>query len=127
MTVVFATAALAQEAGVERDPFHAMEKRVAAPAPVPADNAWGRDPFNNPLAGRAPVRTERGPEVQGKGLTGIIYGEDIRLAIFNGETVLEGGSIGDRKVVSISARSVKLTNAAGNSEEVFLRDFSMRK
>jgi hypothetical protein len=127
MTVVFAAAALAQETGIERDPFHTTEKRVAAPAPVPADSAWGRDPFNNPLAGRAPVRTERGPEVQGKGLTGIIYGEDIRLAIFNGETVREGGSIGDSKVVSISARSVKLKNAAGNSEEVFLRDFSMRK
>lgn len=127
MLVVFATAALAQDRAIERDPFHPTEKRAAAPAPVPADNAWGRDPFNNPLAGRTLVRTERGSEVQGKGLTGIIYGENIRLAIFNGETVREGGSIGDKKVESINERSVKLTSASGGVEEVFLRNFSMRK
>jgi hypothetical protein len=127
MTVILAAAALAQEGATERDPFHSTEKRPAAPAPAPADNAWGRDPFSNPLASRTPVRTERGPAAREKGLTGIIYSKDLRLAIINGETVSEGGSVGDRKVASISAQSVRLTNAAGNSEEVFLQNFSMRK
>jgi hypothetical protein len=126
-TMLTATTAWAQEGATERDPFHTTEKRVAGPPPVPAGNAWGRDPFNNPLANRTPVRTQRGPDVQGKGLTGIIYSKHVRLAIFNGEALREGGSIGDRKVVSIGVRSVRLKNAAGSIEEVFLQDFSMRK
>ena len=127
MTVVLAAAALAQEGVTDRDPFDATEKRPPASAPVPAGNAWGRDPFNNPLAGRAPARAERVPEARGKGLTGIIYGKDIRLAIINGEALREGGSIGGRKLVSIGVRSVRLENASGGVEEIFLQDFSMRK
>jgi hypothetical protein len=127
MTVVLAAAALAQEGVTDRDPFSSTEKRPPAPAPVQAGDAWGKDPFNNPLAGRAPARAERGPEARGKGLTGIIYSKDIRLAIINGEALREGGSVGDRKLVSIGERSVKLKNAVGGVEEVFLQDFSMRK
>lgn len=127
MTVVLAAAALAQEEATDRDPFYSTEKRPRAPAPVPADNAWGRDPFTNPLANRAPARTERGTEARGKGLTGIIYSKDIRLAIINGEALSEGSSIGDRKLASIGMRSIKLKNAAGGIEEVFLQDFLMRK
>ena len=127
MTVVLAAAALAQEGVTDRDPFYSTEKKPPATAPVPSGDAWGRDPFNNPLAGRAPVRVERGPEVRGKGLTGIIYSKDIRLAIINGEALREGSSVGDRKLVSIGERSVKLKNAGGGVEEVFLQDFSMRK
>lgn len=114
---------------MERDPFYSTEKRSAPPArvPVPAGDAWGRDPFSNPLANRTPVRTERGPVGREKGLTGIIYSKDVRLAIINGETVSEGSSVGDRTVASIGAQSVRLTNAAGNSEEVSLQNFLMRK
>ena len=126
-TMIFVTAVWAQEGATERDPFYSTEKRPSAPAPVPAGNAWGRDPFNNPLAGRTPARRERGPEDRGKGLTGIIYSKDIRLAIINGEALSEGGSIGGRKVESIGERSVKLTNAAGTLEEIFLQNFSIRK
>jgi hypothetical protein len=127
MTVVLAAVALAQEGVIERDPFSSREKALSAPAPVPADNSWGRDPFNNPLAGRAPARTERRSDASGKGLTGIIYSKNIRLAIINGEALREGSSVGDRRLASIGARSVKLKNAGGGIEEVFLQDFSMRK
>jgi len=126
-TMVFATTAWAQEAATDRDPFHPAEHGPVSPAQVPAGDAWGRDPFSNPLAGRAPARTERGPAAHGRGLTGIIYSKGTRLAIINGEAVREGSSIGDRKLVSINVRSVRLKNADGNMEEVFLQDFSMRK
>jgi hypothetical protein len=126
-TMIFVTAVWAQEGATERDPFYSTEKRPSASAPVPAGNAWGRDPFNNPLAGRMPARRERGPEDRSKGLTGIIYSKDIRLAIINGEALSEGSSIGERKVESIGERSVKLTNAAGAIEEIFLQNFSIRK
>jgi len=127
MTVVLTAAALAQEGTEGTDPFYPSGSRPTAPAPIPAVDSWGRDPFNNPLANRAPVRTERVPETRGKGLTGIIYSKGLRLAIINGEALREGSSVGDRKVVSIGVRSVRLKNAAGNIEEVFLQDFSMRK
>lgn len=125
--MISVTAVWAQEGATERDPFYPAEKRSSAPAPVPAGNAWGRDPFTNPLAGRTPVRRERGPDDRGKGLTGIIYSKDIRLAIINGEALSEGGSIGERKVESIGEQSVKLKNAAGATEEIFLQNFSIRK
>jgi hypothetical protein len=66
-------------------------------------------------------------DARGKGLTGIIYSKNMRLAIINGEAVREGGSIGDRKVASIGVRSVRLKNASGAIEEIFLQDFTMRK
>ncbi len=127
MLAVFAAAAPAQEGAVERDPFHPPEARPAAIAPAPAESKWGRDPFSNPLAGRAPTRGERGADARVKGLTGIIYSKDIRLAIINGEAVSEGSGIGDRKLVSIGVRSVRLVNAAGGIEEVYLQDFSILK
>jgi len=127
MTVVLAAAALAQEGVTARDPFSSREKGHSAPAPAPAGNVWERDPFSNPLAGRASARTERGSDARGKGLTGIIYSKNVRLAIINGEALREGSSIGDRKVASIGVRSVKLKNAGGNIEEIFLQDFTMRK
>jgi hypothetical protein len=127
MLAVFAFAAPAQEGAVERDPFHPQETGPAAIAPAPAESEWGSDPFSNPFAGSAPARTKRGPDARGKGLTGIIYSKDIRLAIINGEALREGSGIGNRKLVSIGERSVRLKNAAGDIEEVFLKDFSMRK
>ena len=127
LSVVLAAAALAQEGVAERDPFSSREKGHAAPAPAPAGNGWERDPFSNPLANRTPARTERVSDARGKGLTGIIYSKNMRLAIINGEALREGSSIGDRKVASIGVRSVRLKNAAGAIEEIFLQDFTMRK
>ena len=127
VTVVFATAAWAQNEAADRDPFFSPEKGPAASVPVPAGNAWGRDPFNNPLSGKAPARRERGADAGGKGLTGIIYSKDIRLAIINGETLTVGSSVGDRKLVSIDVQSVKLKNPGGGVEEMYLQEFSLRK
>ncbi len=127
LTVVLAAAAWAQEEATDRDPFHSTDKRPIATAPRSPGAAWGRDPFTNPLANRAPARAERGTDARGKALTGIIYSKDIRLAIINGEALREGSSIGDRKLESIGMRSIRLKNAAGGMEEVFLQDFLMRK
>jgi hypothetical protein len=125
---ICATTAWAQEGAADRDPFFSPEKRPAAPATVPASDAWGqRDPFSNPLAGKEPARKERGPETGGRGLTGIIYSKNIRLAIINGETVGVGSSIGDRTLVSIDMRSVTLKHANGSVEEIYLQEFSLRK
>ena len=125
--IMFASVAVAQDGATDRDPFASPAKRLPAPSSAPAGNAWGRDPFNNPLAGRAPARRERVPDARGKGLTGVIYSADIRLAIINGEVLREGSSIGDGKVASIGERSVSVVNAAGATEEIPLKDFSMRK
>ena len=123
------TVAQAQDGMAERDPFYPSNRPIAtAPRPVGADEgSWGRDPFNNPLAGKAPA--QKGPLSPGQGrlLTGIIYSNDIRLAIFGGETYQEGVKVGDRTLVDIRRRSVVLMSAAGEKEEVFLEDFTMTK
>ena len=63
----------------------------------------------------------------GRTLTGIIFSEDVRLAIIGGETYQEGVKVGDRKLVDIRRRSVVFMSAAGEKEEVFLEDFTMNK
>jgi len=123
-------------AGVENDPFY-PGNRPAVKTPVRDTTAteataetgtWGRDPFNNPFAGKTaapakePVRAGRG-----KGLTGVIYSPDVRLAIINGETFREGAMVGERKLVNIRMHSVVFLNAAGGREEEFLEDFSVKK
>jgi len=127
VSAVLVSAVWAQEGSTDRDPFFPGEKRPTAPAMAPTGDAWGRDPFSNPLANRAPIRKAQGTDILGKGLTGIIYSQDVRLAIINGEALREGSSVGDRKLVLIKERSVKLANKVGGIEEVFLQDFSMRK
>jgi hypothetical protein len=123
------TAALAQERAVERDPFYPSPDRpsVTVDRPSGADESpWGRDPFNNPLAGRSPV--QKGAPAPGqRALTGIIYSQEMRLAIFGGETYQEGSTVGDRKLAEIRRRSVVFRSAAGEKEEVFLEDFTMNK
>ncbi len=124
------TAALALEGAVERDPFYPSSDRpgVTAPHPGGADqSSWGRDPFDNPLAGKAPVQKGANAPGAGPALTGIIYSMDVRLAIFGGETYGEGSKVGDRKLVEIRRRSVVFKNTAGEKEEVFLEDFTMNK
>jgi len=122
---ICATAVHAQD--VERDPFYPSADRPLATAPARSDNAaWGKDPFDNPLAGKAVE--QKGKSAPGaRMLTGIIYGDGVRLAIYNGETYPEGSKVGDRRLVAIRSRSVVLMSAEGEREEVFLEDFSMRK
>lgn len=126
MTVVFAAAVHAQEGAAEKDPFYPSAGRPAATRPDPVDSSWGRDPFSNPLAGRAPAQT--GPALspgRSNVLTGIIHGKDVRLAIIGGEALREGSKVGDRKLVDIRTRSVVFMSVAGEREEVFLEGFSM--
>lgn len=129
MTAVFATAIQAQEGTAEKDPFYPFPDRPAAATPGPhgdSDATWGRDPFNNPFAGKATER--KGPASPGvRMLTGIIYGKDVRMAIFGGETYREGGKVGERKLVDIRRKSVVFKSEAGEKEEVFLEDFSVSK
>jgi hypothetical protein len=129
MTVVFATAVQAREGAAERDPFYPSAGRPGATAPVPpsGDDAWGRDPFSNPLAGKPPAQKTAPSPGAGRILTGIIFSNDVRLAIIGGETYQEGVKIGDRKLVDIRMRSVVFMSAAGEKEEVFLEDFTMNK
>jgi hypothetical protein len=124
------TAARAQEGAAERDPFYPSADRpsVTAPRPGAADeSSWGRDPFNNPMAGRAPLQQGPASSGQGRALTGIIYSRDVRLAIVGGETYREGSKVGDRKLVEIRERSVVLMSPAGEKEEVSLEDFTLNK
>jgi hypothetical protein len=123
------TAARAQQGAEEKDPFFPSADRPAVTATRPGgagESAWGRDPFDNPLAGKAIV--QKGPSSPGiRMLTGIIYSEDVRLAIFGGETYQVGSKVGDRKLVDIRRRSVVFMSAAGAKEEVFLEDFTMNR
>ncbi len=129
MTVVFVTAIQAQEGTVERDPFY-FSGRPAVATPGPGEEgaaaAWGRDPFNNPFAGK--VAPQKGPAVPGvRMLTGIIYGKRVRLAIYGGETYRKGSKVGDRKLVDIRRKSVVFKSEVGEKEEVFLEDFLVSK
>ncbi len=123
------TAVRAQDGAAERDPFYPSTDRPSVTSPRPGgagESSWGRDPFSNPLAGKAAV--QKGPSAPGsRMLTGIIYSKDVRLAIFGGETYPEGGKVGDRKLVDIRRRSVVFMSAAGEKEEVFLEDFTMNR
>ncbi len=125
----FSLTAQAQEGTAERDPFYPSADRPAVMTHRPGgadEGPWGRDPFNNPMAGRTPA--QKGPASRGvRALTGIIYSTDVRVAIFGGETYQEGGKVGDRKLVEIRTRSVVLMSAAGEKEEVFLEDFTMNR
>jgi hypothetical protein len=124
------TAARAQEGAAERDPFYPSADRPSVTAPRPGgadDRPWGRDPFNNPMAGRAPLQQGSASPGQGRALTGIIYSKDVRLAILGGETYREGSKVGDRKLVEIRERSVMFMSPAGEKEEVFLEDFTLNK
>jgi len=129
VTACSLTTALAQEGTAERDPFYPSADRPGVTALRPSgagESSWGRDPFDNPLAGKAAA--QKGPSSPGsRMLTGIIYSKDVRLAIFGGETYLVGSKIGDRKLLDIRRRSVVFMSSAGEKEEVFLEDFTMNR
>lgn len=113
----------ARDGGEMRDPFFPSAGRPPAPAATPRDLQLGRDPFANPL-GR-PATAPGRPAAPRTGLTGIIYGKQARLAIYNGEVLAEGAMAGDKRLMSIRKRSVVLMTASGRYEEVFLEDFTL--
>jgi hypothetical protein len=121
--------ARAQEANQDRDPFFSDGPRSAATGTINSQlgNGWGRDPFARPFAGAAVAQQNLGTASQGKKLTGIIYGEDNRIAILDGETIREGDKVGDLKLAQIRPNSVVLMDSAGNRTEVILENFSMQK
>ena len=129
VTVIFATAVQAQEGAEEKDPFHPSAGRpvISVPGPPSGDDSWGRDPFNNPLAGKSVQQKGAPSPGPGHVLTGIIFSNDVRLAIIGGETYQVGAKVGDRKLVDVRSRSVVFMSAAGEKEEVFLADFTMSK
>ena len=114
----------AQDAGPERDPFFSAGPRSSGSVTPQEEGEWGRDPFNRQFTEPASAREGRARGVQ---LSGIIYGKDVRLAIIGGETRREGSMVGDRKLLEVRRHSVILTDSAGNREEVFVEDFSIRK
>jgi len=124
-TCVFA--APARQVEQERDPFYPAGPRSSVTTSISQDRDWGRDPFSKPFEGNTQATTPSGDQTRRQGLTGIIYGKDARIAIIGGETYKEGSRIGDRRLVDIRKRSVVFMNDAGNREEVFLEDFSIRK
>jgi hypothetical protein len=130
VSVFSMTAVVAHVDAEEKDPFYPSADRPGLTAPRPSETggerSWGRDPFNNPLAGKAIVQKGQ-PAPGNRVLTGIIYSKDVRVAIFGGETYQEGSKVGDRKLVDIRSRSVVLMSSAGEKEEVFLEDFTMIK
>jgi hypothetical protein len=128
LSVLCSVSALAQDKELEKDPFFPSEKRPVAPAPVPGDSDWGRDPFNSPLGNKTALPQKGGSHAGSEGgLTGIIYGKHARLAIIDGEVLREGSMVGDRKLVDVRRKSVVFMRAGGGYEEVFLSDFSLGK
>ena len=121
--------ARSQEADQDRDPFFPDGPRSAATGTINSQlsNSWGRDPFARPFSGAAVAQQNLGTGSQGKKLTGIIYGEDHRIAIFDGETIREGDKVGDQKLEQIRPNSVVLMDSAGNRTEIVLENFSMQK
>jgi len=124
---LLAIAAIAGAASEGKDPFFPAETRPPVMDSPTQDRDWGRDPFSRPFEGKSQPAQQQGARSRGSSLSGIIYGKNVRLAIFGGETVREGSMIGGQRLVAIHRRSVVLINVEGNREEVFLEDFSMRK
>ncbi|MFA5073433.1 MAG: hypothetical protein WC539_05995 [Nitrospirota bacterium] len=108
----------------EKDPFFPEGIRSSAAGTGTQDSTWGRDPFSRPFEGKGSSSKTSG---RIRSLTGIIYGKDVRVAIFDGETHKEGSMVGGRKLMDIRKRSVVLRGENGSREEIFLEDFSMRK
>jgi hypothetical protein len=122
--------AIAAIAGAEpegKDPFFPAGPKPPVKESLPQDRDWGRDPFNRPFEGKALPATQQGNRSPGSSLSGIIYGTNVRLAIFGGETVREGSMVGGQRLLAIHKRSVVLMNTEGRREEVFLEDFSIRR
>jgi len=127
-SALLAGSAAAQEQGADRDPFFSDGPRSSGKAASqPRNNdSLDRDPFSRPFDDNAPARRTVTRD-SGRKLTGIIYSETSRIAIIDGETVREGGVVGDQKLVTIKSRSIVLTSRTGGKEELFLENFSIGK
>ena len=125
ITCIYAAPVLPAEK--EQDPFFSAGPRSSVTTSVFQGRDWGRDPFSKPFEGKTQAIAPSEDQARGKGLTGIIYGENARLAIIGGETYKEGSRIGDRRLLDIRMRSVVFMTDAGSREEVFLEDFSIKK
>ena len=123
-TAVFTSLVFAQPGGQERDPFFGDRPGSSVTVTSQHSGKWGRDPFAKPFEGTAAAPAARAPQ---KKLTGIIYGNDVRIAIIGGEIVREGSMVGDQRLTSIRKRSIVLMSSTGGTEEIFLEDFSIRK
>jgi hypothetical protein len=134
ISMVIGGTAWAQEAEVANDSLHPSKGLSAVTAAVPDNNSWGADPFNNPLAAK-PIdlgpgdqeQQEPESELSDLGLTGIIFNNNMRLAIIDGNTMSVGSQVGDWRLVQILSRSVVFMDAAGDREEIFLNDHIDRK
>ena len=126
VVAAYADASLAQSE-LERDPFFSARPGSAPTTTSSPNDSWGRDPFARPFEEKAAVPQVQEPQVQRKKLTGIVYGDNARLAIIEGDMHKEGSMVGDQKLVEIRRRSVVFLNSAGGKEEVFLENFSIRK
>jgi hypothetical protein len=117
----------AAESEDEHDPFFSSGPRAAAVGKSESEGNWGRDPFTKPFENGAGAQAAiPGASAISKGLTGIIYGKDVRLAIIAGETVKEGGMVGSQRVSEIREQSIVLVGSDNSAEEVFLDPFSVR-
>lgn len=127
LSALCSVGARAQDGDAEKDPFFPSDKRPAAPVQSPGDSDWGRDPFSSPFGNRTTQPQKGGSHAGAGGLTGIIYGKHMRLAIIDGEVFREGSTVGDRKLVDIRRKSVILMSVGGGYEELPLTDFSLGK
>lgn len=125
LTLSCSSAAWAEEAKAEKDPFFPPERGLLAPASPSPEDGWGRDPFASPLAEKTPGRPGEGGDR--KPITGIVFSKRSRVAVIGGEMVQEGSMVGDRRLVEIRRRSVIFQNPSGGYEEVYIEDFSIRK
>jgi hypothetical protein len=131
MTATLAGVAFAQERGPERDPFFSEGPRSFVTATAGQADEFGRDPFARPFGGPSAAAPQAqqpppapAPELR---LTGIIYNENVRIAVINGEMVREGAMVGGRKLLKVRSSSIVLANGPAGSQELFLENFSIRK
>ncbi len=132
MMVLLADFSPAQEPGPERDPFFADGPRASAADATQEGKShqegdWGRDPFSRSFGGTANRQALPVTRARDKKLTGIIYGTDVHLAIIGGEVLKEGSMLGDQKLTAVREGSIVLKDNRGNTEEVVLENFSIRK
>lgn len=108
----------------EKDPFFPPGERSVVTGSIPDQERWGRDPFDRPFETKTAAPSKDGNK---RGLTGIIYGKKVHIAIIGGEAYKEGSFVDGRQLIQIRKRSVVLRSSSGSVEEMFLQEFSVRK
>ena len=126
--LVFLAVTVAGAEERELDPFFPAERLATGAAQKPAQNKWGRDPFDNPFGGVKTSGSSRNQEApRGSILTGIIYSPDARFAIVGGEVLRIGGKVGGKTITDIRRKGIVLKDPSGGAEEVVLEDFAAGK